>query len=163
MQSGYKDKVEGDRVKKGIAIHIILSILFGKSSKLYKELTSDNTLIGEFDTDYEMTENYAHVIISGSSRDPEKVINKMKEEVENLKKNGFTDEEFSRNKKKVYGGYISEYNSVEETARSFMTNFFRGINSFDYLEKYESVTKEYTKQILDEVFKEDKRVYTITK
>ncbi len=87
----------------------------------------------------------------------------MKEEVENLKKNGFTDEEFSRNKKKVYGGYISEYNSVEETARSFMTNFFRGINSFDYLEKYESVTKEYTKQILDEVFKEDKRVYTITK
>lgn len=45
----------------------------------------------------------------------------------------------------------------------FLSDYFKGINSFDYLEEYKSVTKEYTEQILKEVFKEDKMVVSIVK
>ena len=37
----------------------------------------------------------------------------------------------------------------------------KGINSFEYIEEYEQVTPEYTKQVLEEVFKEEKTVLSI--
>lgn len=150
-------------VKKHIAIQIILSMLFGKSSKLYKELTDSNILLGALDYDYEFGANYAFVIISGNSRNPEKVIESVKQEIENAKKNGLNAEDFERNKKKLYGSYISDYNSVDETARMFLVDYFKGINSFEYLEKYKDVTKDYAEKILNEVFVEDKRVHSIAK
>ncbi|MCI9365119.1 MAG: hypothetical protein HFJ54_00305 [Clostridia bacterium] len=45
MLFGIKDKVEENMVKKHIAIEIILNTLFGKSSKVYKELTDSNILL----------------------------------------------------------------------------------------------------------------------
>ena len=45
----------------------------------------------------------------------------------------------------------------------FLSEYFKGINSFDYLEQYSSVTKEYTEQILKEVFDENKMVVSIVK
>ena len=159
----YKDKVDGDMVKKHIAVQVILSTLLGKSSKLNKELTDSNVLLGTLDLQYEFAKNYAFVLITGLSREPEKVIQRVREEFENAKKYGINEVDFLRNKKKVYGDYITEYNSVDETARIFLVDYFKGINSFEYLEKYESVTKEYAEQILKEVFVEEKRVDSITK
>ena len=61
----------------------------------------------------------------------------------------------------LYGGYIKEYDDVAGVSRMFISDHFNGINSFEYLEEYESVTIEYTKQILEEVFNEDKTVISI--
>jgi len=52
----------------------------------------------------------------------------------------------------IYATYIKEYNSVDEISTMFLADFFKGINSFDYLEEYSTVTLEYTQQILKEVF-----------
>ena len=43
----------------------------------------------------------------------------------------------------------------------FLADYFKGINSFDYLEEYTAVTKEYTKQVLKEVFNEEKMAISI--
>lgn len=160
---GFKDKVEGDMVKKHIAIQIALNTLLGKSSRLYKELTDSNLLLGMLDTEYEFTQNYAFALITGASRKPEEVIKRINEEIQNAVKNGLNEEDFIRNKKKLYGDYIVEYNSVDETARMFLTDHFKGINSYEYLDKYEEITKEYTEEILRKVFKEEKQVTSITK
>lgn len=159
----YKDKVEGDMVKRAIAVQIILNILFGKSSKAYKELTDENLLIGTFDGSYESARDYAFVMIGGRSRNYEKVIEKVNEVVEEARKNGLNEADFSRSKKKVYGDYISEFNSVDETARAFLADFFKGINTFEYLEKYNDVTKEYTDQMLNEIFNDKNQVISIVK
>ena len=45
----------------------------------------------------------------------------------------------------------------------FLTDTFKGINTFDYIEKFEQVTKEYAEQILKEVFNEDKMVLSVIK
>ncbi len=158
---GFKDKVEGDMVKKHIAIQICLNTLLGKSSKLYKELTDSNLILGNLDTEYDFSNNYAFVLITGVSRNPKKVIEMINNEIEEAKKNGLNEKDFSRNKKKLYGDYITEYNSVDETARIFLSDYFKGINSFEYLEKYDEVTKEYAEKILKEVFKEEKEVNSI--
>lgn len=160
---GFKDKVQGDMVKKHIAIQVILNTLLGKSSKLYKELTDNNILIGNFDIEYEFTKHYAFSLITGVSRSPEEVIKRVDEEIEKAKKEGLNEEDFLRNKKKLYGDYITEYNSVDETARMFMSDYFKDVNSFEYLDKYKEVTKEYSEEILKEVFVEERKVTSIVK
>ena len=45
----------------------------------------------------------------------------------------------------------------------FLADYFKGINSFDYLEEIEGINVEYLNQVLDDVFKEDKMVISIVK
>jgi len=158
---GFKDKVEKDMVKKHIAIEIILNTLFGKSSKLYKELSDNNTLLGTLDLEYEFSREYAFVLITGQSREPKDVVKRINEEIEKAVSNGLNEEDFERNKKKIYGDYITEYNSVEETSRMLISDYFKGINSFDYLEEYSKVDKKYAEDVLKDVFKLNKEVTSI--
>ena len=39
----------------------------------------------------------------------------------------------------------------------------KGINSFEYLEQYKEISKEYIEQVLENVFKEEKTVISIVK
>ena len=163
---GYKDKVIDngtEQVKKHIAIEIILNILLGKSSRLYKKLYEEGLIMSKPDLDYEFSKEYAHSSISGKSNNPEKVLNELNLEINNLKQNGINNEEFSRIKKKIFGSYIMEYNDIGSVARMIMSDYFKGINSFEYLENYKQITKEYTQKILNEIFNEEKQVISIIK
>lgn len=162
---GIKDKlpVSEEIVKKHIAIEIILNMLIGKSSNLYKELYNEGNLLAEPDMDYEFSKQYAHILVSGQSKDPNTVYEKFKKELRNYKEKGLEPEHFERIKRKIYGDYVTEYNSVADIARMFLSDSFKGINSFDYIEKFDQVTKEYAEQILKEVFDENKMAISIIK
>ena len=150
-------------VAKHIAIEIILNMIIGKSSELYKELYENGDLLAEPSLDYEFSDEYSHIIISGQSKAPEKIQEKIKEVVRKYKENGLDSEHFNRIKKKIYGDYVVEYNSVSDIARMFLADKMKKINSFDYIEEYNTVTKEYTEEVLKNVFKEDKMVLSVIK
>ena len=160
---GFKDNQEeaDNIVKKHIAIEILLNILLGQSSDLYKELYEHGYLISTPDLDYEFSKEYAHILISGQSKSPKEVVIKLLEKINKLKTNGIEEEQFNRIKKKIYGNYVTEYNSVEEISRMFLADYFKGINSFDYLENYNLITIDYVKQILNEIFVEENMVVSI--
>lgn len=162
---GYKDKLPNSEeiVKKHIAIEVILNMLIGKSSELYKELYNNGDLLAEPDLDYEFSKQYAHVLISGQSKNPQVIYERFKTEVEKFKRNGLNEEHFERIKRKIYGDYVTEYNSVGDIARMFLSDSFKGINSFDYIEKYNTVTREYVEQVLREVFDEKKMVLSVVR
>ena len=162
---GIKDKVPSseEAVKRHIAIEIILNMLIGKSSDLYKDLYDSGDLLAEPDMDYEFTKQYAHVLIGGQSKNPELIYEKIKKEIDIFKENGLNGEDFNRLKRKIYGDYVVEYNNVSYIARMFLADNFKGINSFDYIEKFNNVTKEFAEQILNEVFKEDKMALSIVR
>ncbi len=63
----------------------------------------------------------------------------------------------------IYGGYVKEYNDVTDIARMFLADYFKGINSFDYIEEINSINVEYLNQVLKDVFKENKMVLSIVK
>ena len=162
----YKDKVlknKEEQVKKHIAIEIILNILLGKSSKLYKKLYEEGLIISQPDLDYEFSKEYAHIAISGMSINPEKIMYELNLRINELNKNGLDEKEFNRIKKKIYGSYVMEYNDISGIARMIMADYFKGINSFDYIENYNQVTLEYTKKVFEETFKETKQVISIVK
>ena len=166
---GIKDKMDNQNsdsssaVKKHIAIEILLNMLIGKSSKLYKKLYEEELITGVPYLEYEFSKQYAHIAITGQSNDPKKVLEKFKEEMENLKNKELDVAHFQRIKNMIYGDYVKEYDDVAEICRMFVADYVKGINSFEYIENYNQVTPEYAKQILKEVFDEEKMVISIVK
>ncbi len=163
---GIKDKLETDKkklVKKDLAIEILLNIILGKSSETYQELYKEGIIFGEQGLSYEYGREYAHILISGQAINPDKVYEKFKNTVKQLKENGIDESDFERLKKMVYGRYVREYNDVSDIARMFLTDALKGICSFDYLEEIEGITVEYLEQLLNDIFKEDKMVISIVK
>ena len=154
---------KNDIVKRHIAMEILLNLLIGRSSNLYKELYNEGLIYGQPSIDYEFTKIYAHVTITGQATDPDKVYEKFKQEVKKFKENGINENDFERIKKMIYGGYVKEYNEVADIARMFLADYFKGINSFDYLEEIEAITVEYLEQILKDVFKEKKMILSVVK
>lgn len=154
---------EEELIKKHIAIEIILNMLIGKSSNIYKKLYVEGLLMSEPYLEYEFEKTYSHVIITGQSNDPKKVLKTLQTEIERLKKEGLEEGHFKRIKNMIYGVYIKEYNSVSDIARMFVSDYFKGINSFNYLEYFNTVSKEYTENILKKVFKAENTVISIVK
>ncbi len=159
---GIKDSGKCD-IKKHITIEILLNLIIGRSSDLYKELYNDGIIYAGPSLEYEFSNIYAHVLISGQSNEPEKVYQKVKETVKQFKEKGINHEDFERMKKMIYGGYVKEYNDVVDIARMFLADYFKGMNSFDYLEEIKGITVEYLEQILKDVFQEEKMVISIVK
>ena len=152
-----------EKVKNHIAIEILLNMIIGESSDLYQELYKEGIILNMPSFEYEFENDYAHILISGVSRNPEELYSKFKQKIENLKNNGINEEDFERTKKMIYGEYVKEYNDVSDIAKMFLSDFMKGINSFDYLEEIDCVDLEYTKQVLDKNFNEEKMVISVVK
>lgn len=148
-------------VKKHIAIEILLNMLIGKSSKLFKELYEADLITGEPYLEYEFSKQYAHIAITGQSNNPKEVEKRLQEAIKNMKSNEINAEQFQRVKNMIYGNYVKEYDDVASICRMFVADYMKGINSFEYIENYNQVTPEYVKQVLEEVFDEDRMVISI--
>lgn len=162
---GIKDKIADtkERVRKHIAIEILLNMIIGKSSDLYKKLYDEGILFSVPSLDYEFSRGYAHILITGQSPEPEKVYEMFKEKVSEMKNTHINSEAFNRIKKRIYGEYVKEYNDTADIARMFLADFFKGINSFDYLEEIVTINEEYAEQILKEIFDEKKMIISVIK
>lgn len=162
---GIKDKVveQDERIKRHMAIEVILNILVGKSSGLYKNLYENQNIFGEIDFEYEFSKNYAHVLVSGQSNNPQLVKNMFITEIEKLKNTKINLEDFERSKRKIYGDFVTEFNDVASISRMFLADSIKGVNSFDYADKFDDITIDYVMEILYEVFKEENTVLSIVK
>ena len=162
---GIKCKVpeKEKQVKTHIATEIILNMLIGESSDLYKELYKEGNLLNMPSLSYEFGENYAHILISENANNPEEVYEKLKAKIEEFKTNGLNKEDFERIKKMIYGEYIKGYNDARDIARMFLSDFMKGINSFEYIDQIENVNLEFANKILKENFEEGKTVLSVVK
>ncbi len=163
---GFKDNIKdkyNEVVKRHIAIEIILNMLIGKSSNLYNELYKEGYLLSQPDLEYEFGNEYSHALIGGQSKDPQKVYEKIAEKIQEMKNNDINVQEFDRIKKKIYGDYAVEYNNVADIGRMFTSDYIKGINSFEYMDKFEEIDAEYAKQVLNEIFTEDKMIMSVIK
>lgn len=165
---GIKDKQNDtasseEKVKKHISIQALLNLIFGRSSKLYQRLYNEGSIYGLPSLDYEFGKTYSHILITGQSNNPEKVFQEFKKEVENFKNNGINKEDLERIKKMMYGDYVREYDDVADISRNILSDYFKGINSFDYLDEIQGINEDVLMQFLKEVFQEDKMVISIVR
>ena len=152
-----------EKVKKHISIEILLNLLIGASSELYKKLYDMGNTFSVPSIEYEFDKNYAHILITGQSNNPEELYKMFKEEVKKLIQNGINKYDSERIIKMIYGEYVKEYNDIVDISRMFLADYFKGINSFDYLEEINTINVEYLNQVLKNVFNEKNMVLSVVK
>ena len=156
-------KKSEEKVKKHISLQILLNLIFGRSSKLYQRLYNEGIIFGLPSLDYEFGNTYSHILITGQSKNPEMVFEELKKEIENFKKEGINSSDLERIKKMLYGDYIREFDDVTDISRNILSDYFKGINSFDYLEEIQGINEEILMQFLNAIFKEEKMVISIVR
>ena len=159
---GFKDKNDGkERVKRHLAIEILLELAVGSSSELYKELYEKGLIYSEFSTSYEFSRNFAHCLIQGQAKDLDTVIAKITEKIDKMIEEGINEEEFERIRRKIYGLYVRDFDSVQNVATTFITNYFKDINPFEYIEEYLTISKEYVEGVGKEIFAKKNMILSI--
>ena len=152
-----------EKVKKHIAIEVLLNLIIGASSELYKKLYDMGNTFSVPSIEYEFDKNYAHILIIGQSNNPEELYKMFKEQVQKLIQDEINEDEFKRTIKMIYGEYVKEYNDIVDISRMFLSDYFKGINSFDYLEEINTINVEYLNQVLKDVFNEKNMVLSVVK
>lgn len=149
--AGYKED-NTDLVKRSVAVEILLNIIAGESSELYEELYNDGLINKTIGIDYTYEEDYAHCSFSFESNNVEEVVNKIKEKIQSLKENGIEENILERIKRMLYGDFVKLFNDATSVAKVFVNDYFRGINSLNYVDAYKSIDKTYIENVLEEAF-----------
>ena len=129
-------------VKEKIATAMLLNIISGDASPLFKELTNLGLINDEFDSEHFCGDGYSALIFEGESSDPETVAQKLKDEVLRLKKEGISAELFSAVKRSMYGSAVKLWRNVEGIAMQLVECAMNDYGLFDELEIIKNITIE---------------------
>ena len=167
FMAGYRDfsktEISGtsfEKAKRDIAVKMILDMLVGGCSEVYQKLYNESLVKTEMQYAYETSNEYAHIVIQGESKEPEKVYEKI---VDALQNNEFTKEDFERTKKKAYGENVYDYDDVVAIGRTYINTAIQGIDALDYIDALNQIDYEYVQRVRNEIFIKDKAVLSVVK
>lgn len=132
------DKSGRDLIKHKYAVELILDMICGKSSEFYKKLYDSGLINEKFSSETLYVKNAGAVIISGESKEPEKVCDLLKENISGISSRKIDVDLFNRLKNKAYGLQLETLDSTEDLAIAFASSFFDGVSyeeTFDILAK----------------------------
>ena len=105
--------------------------------------------------------NYAMALIEGESKNPEKTIEQIKNNIEYYKNNGIKDDIFQRIKKDIYGKYLKEYNDLGTITQRIILNAIKDEKPFEMIDNLQAIDIQYVENILNENFDITKCAYSI--
>lgn len=141
---GYKESTDKPErtLKEKIRTAILLEIIAGDASPLYKRLINEGLINDEFSTEYFTGNGYSAVIFEGESSDPKRVAEEITAEVERLKADGIDKKLFSAVRSGMYGETVQAFNSVESIATRLVDCAMSDSGLFDELKYLKTVTPE---------------------
>ena len=141
---GYKEAMDKPErtVKEKVCSSLLLEIIAGDSSPLYKKLINEGLINDEFSFEYFTGNGYSAVIFEGESMDPKKVAEEIKSEVERLKADGIDKKLFSAVRCGMYGEAVRSFNSVESIATQLVGCAMSDSGLFDELKYLKSISPD---------------------
>lgn len=163
FQIGYKVKPAFGKelVKRETICSILLSLIAGSTSPLYKEMTEKGLINSTFSSDVFSGEGYFAIILEGESKEPKKVRDMIFSEVERLKKVGLDKERFEIIKKTKFGGLVRSYNNSENCAMAMLNSKMLGVDAFASVDVLAEVTFEDVTNALNEYLDSEKSAISI--
>ncbi len=129
-------------VKQKVCTAILLEILAGDASPLYKKLINMGLINDEFSTEYFTGYGYSAVIFEGESDNPKLVAEEIKQEIARLKTEGIDKKLFTAVRAGMYGNAIRLFDSVEGIAMQMVDSAMTDSGVFDNIKYLKSVTIE---------------------
>ena len=141
---GFKEPVSAPErtVKEKVATALLLEIIAGDASPLYKRLINAGLINDEFGFEYFTGHGYAAAMFEGESSDPEKVAAEIKSEIERIKTDGIDKKLFSAVRCGMYGDAVRSFNSVESITMNLVNCAMFGCGLFDELKYLKNITTE---------------------
>jgi predicted Zn-dependent peptidase len=160
---GYKEShpTPERTIKETIGKSLLLDMIAGQSSDLYKELLDSGLINDTFSTEYFNGHGYAVPMFSGESLEPKKVASLIAEKIVQLKKSGFTTEEFEMVRRKHYGKTVRAFTDVDTIANGLIVSHFDNDDLFSEFKVLQDVTPEYCYDLLQNSFDEKKVVLSV--
>lgn len=160
---GFKEKMSNPvTIKEELCGEIIMDVLTGATSKLFNKLYDRNIVNGTFEGEIFSGTDYYATIISGETAYPDILLNEIEMAIDELKKEGISEEEFFTSKNSMYGSMIVDFENVEEVATSIANAHFKGRTAYTALETLSGITLEDVNSQLQTMFRQDKRtVFTV--
>ena len=145
FQIGFKGEPGADEAANlwgKIADEVLIDIVAGDSTPLYRRLFDDGLINQTFEGEGMANRDYSLVFYSGESRDPEKVRDALLQEITRLTNEGIPPELFARVKKTVYSRYIGMYGKPDAVGGLLVTAQFAGCDAYQPLEMLANLTLE---------------------
>lgn len=143
FQIGFKGDAgcEADNMRGQILDEVLLEIIAGESTPLYRKLYDAGLINQTFSGESMGSRDYALTLFGGESRDPKKVYDEICAEIGRIRSEGIDDAVFSRSRKAVYGRYIGIYGRTESVAGMMVTTRFGGVGLYEPLDLVAALTK----------------------
>lgn len=141
---GFKGKA---RTEKGNFIgsvldEIFLDALFDDYTEAYRRLYDEGIINSTFGSEVFGGRDYISLMISGESREPQKVCDAVRTEFANALENGISAEAFECAQKSVYGRYIRSTERAEGVATMLFNGYFPGVEPEELMDIAASATPE---------------------
>ena len=155
FEIGFKGTPSGaaENLKRQVLDEILLEIIAGESSPLYRQLYDEGLINSTFEYEVMGGRDYLAPLCEGESRDPDQVFARLCAEVERLRREGIDPAAFQRCKRASYGRYIGMYGRVEAVAGLMMQTYFAGVEDmYQLVDWVADATLEELTQRLEEDF-----------
>ncbi len=141
---GFKGRTgtEAENFRGSILDEIFVGALCDDYTKVYRELYDEGLINATFGSEVFCGRDYISILLSGESRDPEKVYNRLKEEFDNILEHGIPDDVFTCAQRTVYGHYMRSYDRVTGAATALFNCHFPGVDMYEMLDIAANATPE---------------------
>ncbi len=160
---GFKEQVpdKDELVKVAVETDILLELIAGKSSALYRRLYDEGLINQTFSCETVNGRGFFCTMFEGESRNPRKVKQEILKEIERLKADGIDEGDFSRIKKAHYGQSIRDFTNPTKVANSLVNSYFCGCSVYDFIDATSKVTLSDVAQRFQKTFMSERSVISI--
>ncbi len=157
---GFKEpcRREDKSTEEVVEANLLLELIAGKTSPLYRRLMEQGLINDSFGTEYFEGSGYAASLFTGETRDPKAVRDEILREIVRLRETGIDSAAFERAKRRYYGRAVMSFNSVENIANSLAACHFTGRSLFEESGCVARMTKQRLEQRLQDTLRDDQAV-----
>ncbi|MCM1525109.1 MAG: insulinase family protein [Ruminococcus sp.] len=142
-----------DEARCEVLSDIVLAMIADETSDFYKRLYDEGLINSAFGYETFSGSGFFVPIFSGESREPKRVAELIKEEINRLKRDGFDGERFDTVKKAYYGSLVRALGSPEAIASVLINSGLRGAgDAFSVIDAVAAVTVPEAEKFLRERF-----------
>ncbi len=128
--------------KKEMETEMLCEIMFGTSTKFYKELYDKGIINGEFESVYELSDTFAFYFFGGESDHPQTVLDAIKAQISHFLKTGVPNDRFVQVRNMLYGNIIASCDNVSSTVNTLVSYEFSKREPFDTIDVLKNITPD---------------------
>lgn len=162
---GYKEVKPGltgrSLLQRELVTAVVFDCLFSRSAPLFNQLYDEGLIDKGFSWEYEVTPAYGFSVIGGNTKDPERMMAIILEQIEKIQDVGISEADFQRSRKKMLGKFLEGLDSPRYIARNFTAYLFKGIDFFDTYAVLQEMTLKQVNERLRQYFRPETRTVSV--